>query len=404
MTTVLMVHNLYQQYGGEDSVVAAEVRLLEAHGHRVVCYYRHNDELRSGGAFGKLVAGINTVWAQQSLCDVRTLIATEKPDIAHFHNTFPLISPSVYYACAAAGVPVLQTLHNFRLLCPCSALLREGKVCEECLGRSIAWPAIQHRCYRESYSATAAAAVMVAAHRAMGTWQDKIDTYIALSEFARQKFIDGGLPADRISVKPNFVYSDPGPKRGPGEYALFVGRLSEEKGLRVLLRAWQQLDMDIPLRIAGDGPVKGELQEAISAKDVRGCTLVGSLNSDGVRQAMHGASFLVVPSVWYEGFPVTIAESFACGLPVIASRLGSLSEIVSDGCTGLHFCAGNSEELAAKAKWAWSHPVEMQSMGRTARAEYESKYTAEHYYAHVTRLWNRLGIDSESPRIEKEER
>jgi len=391
---ILMVHNLYQRHGGEDSVVAAEIRMLRAHGHSIVRYLRHNDELLGRGALSVIRAGLETVWAANSFSEVRAMIAEQKPDVAHFHNTFPLISPSAYYACAEAGVPVLQTLHNYRLLCPGAAFQREGKVCQECLGRSVAWPSISHGCYRGNYAATAAVAAMLAAHRALGTWRDKITAYIALSQFARQKFIEGGLPADRISVKPNFVHPDPGRKNGPGEYALFVGRLSEEKGLRVLLKAWEQLHLDIPLHIAGDGPLKNELLGAVSANKIRGCTVLGPLNGAAVLRAMHRARFLIVPSVWFEGFPVTIAEAFACGLPVIASRLGSLPEIVADGCTGVHFSAGNPEELAAKVEWAWTHPSELETLGRNARAEYEAKYTAEINYEYLVGLWNQLGIGS----------
>jgi glycosyltransferase involved in cell wall biosynthesis len=235
---------------------------------------------------------------------------------------------------------------------------------------------------------------MLAAHRTLGTWREKITAYIALSQFARQKFIEGGLPAERIAVKPNFVHPDPGRKRGPGEYALFVGRLSEEKGLRVLLKAWEHLHTDIPLHIAGDGPLKNELQGAISGNKIRGCTALGPLSGADVLRAMQSARVLIVPSVWFEGFPVTIAESFACGLPVIASRLGSLHEIVDDGCTGMHFSAGNPEELAANVEWAWSHPSEIAAMGRNARAEYEAKYTAEINYEFLVGLWNQLGIGS----------
>ena len=386
---VLCIHNGYQQPGGEDAVAAAESQMLGAHGHTVVRYERHNDELRSRRALGALSAGIETVWASRTMREVKALIAKEKPDVAHFHNTFPLISPAAYYACVQAGVPVVQTLHNYRLLCPAATLLRDGKVCEACLGRSVAWPGVVHGCYRGSRAATAAVAAMLAVHRAMGTWREKVDVYIALSEFARRKFIEGGLPAERIVVKPNFVERDPGAKQGAGEYALYVGRLAEEKGLRVLLNAWGRLREPIPLWIAGDGPLMDEIASEIRVKELRGIELMGRLAPEEVVRVMHGARFLVFPSVWFEGFPLTVAEAFACGVPVIASWLGTMAEIVMDGENGLLFAAGDADELAAKVEWGWRLSKEMEEMGRAARREYERKYTAEKNYERLIEIYGR---------------
>jgi glycosyltransferase involved in cell wall biosynthesis len=389
---ILVAHNRYQQRGGEDAMVAAEIRLLEAHGHQVVRYLRENDELKARGPWGKVSAGIETLWSTKSLRQVRSLIQKEKPDVAHFHNIFPLISPAVYHACSQYGVPVVQTLHNYRLICPAATCLRAGRVCEECLGRNVARPAIVHGCYRGSHAATAAVASMLTVHRIMGTWQDKVDLYIALSEFARQKFIAGGLPAERIVVKPNFVEPDPGNRQGKCEYALFVGRLSEEKGIRVLLAACRELHGKIPLRIAGEGPLLNEIEQFLSANGPSGITLVGRLTGTEVIRAMHEARFLVFPSIWFEGFPVSITEAFACGLPVIASRLGSMAEIVADKVTGLHFSAGDSQALAREIDWAWNHPQDMKQMGANARTEYENKYTASRNYELFVGLWNRLGL------------
>jgi len=371
---ILVVHNAYQQRGGECSVVGAEARLLRANGHAVVRYERHNDELRGRGALGEIGAAVGTVWSSRSFREVRELIGKERPDVAHFHNTFPLISPSAYYACAQSGVPVVQTLHNYRLWCPAAKFLRDGKVCEACLGRNVAWPGVVHGCYRGSRPATAAASAMLAVHRGMGSWQTKVDVYIALSEFARRKFIEGGLPADRIVVKPNFVADDLTPRTQPGGYVLFVGRLSEEKGPQLLLSAWRGMHARIPLRIAGDGPLLEKLSREIANSSLAHIELPGHRTPDEVRVLMHGARFLVFPSIWYEGFPMTIAEAFARGLPVVASRLGSMAEIVQQGLTGLHFEPGAASDLAAKVEWAWNHPEELARMGRAARAEYEAKY------------------------------
>jgi glycosyltransferase involved in cell wall biosynthesis len=293
----------------------------------------------------------------------------------------------------------VQTLHNYRLLCPGGLFLRDGKVCEECLGRSVPWPGVAHACYRQSRPATAAIATMHAAHRAMGTWQEKVDLYIALSEFARHKFMEGGLPPDRIVVKPNFVDPDPGPKQDDGAYALFVGRLSKEKGLSVLLSAWKRLRAAIPLRIAGDGPLMGEITNGAGAKDIRDVQLLGQITPNAIASLMRGARFLVLPSITYENFPMTVAEAFACGVPVIASRLGSLAEIVTDGLNGLHFSPGDPDDLAAKVDWAWKNPRELDEFGRAGRKEFEEKCCASSNYKRLMQIYalamERRGVSAE---------
>ena len=386
---ILVAHNAYQKHGGEDVVVEAEGRLLTDHGHNVVRYPRRNDELQARGLLGMIAAGIETVWSAASARELAAILAKEKPHVVHFHNIFPLISPAAYYACADAGVPVVQTLHNYRLLCPGANFLRDGRVCEECLGRSVPWPGVVHGCYREGRAASTAVATMIAVHRGMNTWREKVGVYIALSEFARRKFIEGGLPGERIVVKPNFVDPDPGLKCAAGEYALYVGRLSVEKGLRVLLGAWSRLRERIPLRIAGDGPLQEELATEIKTKRLPGVRLLGRLAPSEILSLMQGARFLALPSVCYENFPLAVAEAFACGLPVIASRLGSMAEIIMDGNTGMHVTPGDSAELAAKADWAWRNPGKLQELGKAGRQEYVSKYRPEQNYSRLMEIFER---------------
>jgi glycosyltransferase involved in cell wall biosynthesis len=384
---ILVVHNVYQQRGGEEAVVAAETRLLEKSGHAVVRFERHNDELREHGATSRIGTAIDVVWSSRSFREIAELIAKANPDVAHFHNTFPLISPSAYYACAQSGVPTVQTLHNYRLLCPAAKFMRDGEVCESCLGRTAAWPGIVHACYRESRAATAVTAAMLAVHQRLGTWQNKVDVYVALSEFARQKFIAGGLPPERIVVKPNFVAGGLAPKTQSGDYVLFVGRLSEEKGPQLLVSAWRRMHNRIPLRIAGDGPLLERLRREISESSLDHIQLIGRRTPDEIRELMQGARMLVFPSIWYEGFPITIAESFAYGLPVIASRLGSTAEIVKHGINGLHFDPGSTTDLATKVEWAWTHPEELAPMGRAAHAEYEKKYQPSANYEMLMNIY-----------------
>jgi glycosyltransferase involved in cell wall biosynthesis len=390
---ILLVHERYRQRGGEDAVADAEAELLERNGHSVAYYSRHNDELAGHGLLETLSAGMDTVWASKSYRDMGSLVEKHRPEIAHFHNTFPMISPSAYYACARRGIPVVQTLHNYRLVCPGATFLRDGRVCESCLGKGMAWRAIAHACYRGSRAASSAAVAMLATHRALGTWQTKVDAYIALSEFARGKFVSGGLPPERIVVKPNFVHPDPGrgtATRQPGRYGLFVGRLSKEKGLRGLLAAWKLLARSIPLFILGDGPMRDEIATEIRELGLTQVTLLGSVSREEVFRWMRDAGFLVCPSHWFEGCPLVILEAFACGVPVIATGHGPTAEMVDHGRTGLHVGPGNDADLAAKVEWAWTHPAEMETMRVAVRREFEVKYSAERNYGQLLELYKRL--------------
>ena len=388
---ILLVHERYQQRGGEDAVAEAEAALLERNGHRVFYYSRYNSELAKAGLLETISAGIGAVWAPKSFHDMDELIEKDKPEVAHFHNTLPLISPSAYYACARRGVPVVQTLHNYRLVCPGATLLREGRVCEACLGKRVAWRAVAHACYRGSRPASAAVAALLTTHGVLRTWQSKVDAYIALSEFARGKFASGGLPRQRIVVKPNFVHPDPGPvqKREPGKYGLFVGRLSEEKGVRILLAAWKHMSRQIPLFILGDGPMRQEIASQIAEAGLTGVRLLGNASREEVFRWMQGARFLVCPSYWFEA-PLVIVEAFACGIPVIATGQDPTAEMVAHNRTGLHFAPGDGADLAAKVEWAWSNRAEMEAMGEAARREFERKYTAERNYGQLVSLYRTL--------------
>jgi glycosyltransferase involved in cell wall biosynthesis len=374
--TVLSIHNFYQQPGGEDHVFATEADLLERQGHRVIRYQDHNHRIGNGA-----IAGLAAIWNHASYRRIQSAISEHRPDVAHFHNTFPLISPAAYYAVRRLGVPVVQKLSNFRLLCPGGIFLRDGQPCEQCLEHRSLRPALTHKCYRGSRAATAAVIGMLAAHRAVGTWERMVDVYIALSEFARRKFIEGGLPAARIVVKGNCVTPDPGPGQGNGAYALFVGRLSEEKGIATLAEAWRRLP-DIPLRIAGDGPLN-------QTKWPAGVTWLGHQSRDEVIGLMKNAAVLVFPSVCYECAPLTILEAFACGLPVIASDVGSVPEFVADGRNGFLFRPGDADDLARQVRRAFEHPTEMKAMRTAARREFETKHTAQVNYTALLEIYDR---------------
>lgn len=385
---ILLVHNRYQQFGGEDAVFEAERNLLAAHGHELVVYERSNTEIGSS-VLSKLSAARRTLWASDSAAALSALIRRHRPELAHFTNTFPLISPSAYAACGDAGVPVVQNVQNYRLICPAASLFRDGHVCEECVGRRAPWPGVVHRCYQRSVAGTATVAAMLTLHRELGTWDRRIDLYVAASEFMRRKLIQGGLPAQRVAAKPNFLQDDPGPRSQPGEYALFVGRLSPEKGLSTLLEAWKQLP-NVPLKIAGTGPLLGWCRDTIAALNRRDIELCGFLQLSEVYELMAGARFLVVPSTWYEGFPTAIVQALARGVPVLASNIGGLPETIDDGISGVLFEAGNANALTAEARWLWEHPHHTEHMGRAARARFEREFSASRNYELLMALYARV--------------
>lgn len=379
---VLVVHNAYQLRGGEDSVVESELALLHEHGHEVDLLLRHNDDVN--GLPGLSVAR-QTLWSSETLIAMQRRIAMFRPDVIHVHNTLPLVSPSVFWAADRAGVPVVQTLHNFRLMCPQATFLRDGRVCEDCLGR-VPWPALKHRCYRGSVVQTGAVTAMVMLHRGLGTWQGKVTRYIALNEFCRGKFIEGGLPAERMDVKPNFVDHLTQPQWRERSGGLYVGRLSVEKGVATLIEAMQAHPAH-GIQVVGSGPLEGDLATATAG------VWLGVRPLAEVLQRLSSAAFLVLPSACYEGFPRTLVEAYACGVPVIASRHGSLKELVHEGRTGLLFEPGDAAGLVKCIRWAQAHPEAMLDMGRAARAEYELRYTPQRNHEQLTAIYRRAISD-----------
>ncbi|MEQ9619035.1 MAG: glycosyltransferase family 4 protein [Deltaproteobacteria bacterium] len=384
---VLIVHNYYKQPGGEDNVFAAEAKLLRQCGNDVVEYTDKNKRIDN---MNPIYSAASTLWSKNSKRKISELIERTKPDIAHFHNTFLLISPSAYYACKEANVPVIQSLHNPRLLCPAASFYRSGAPCDDCLGKNPPWPGILHACYHNSRVQTAIVASMLTLHRWLKTWEKKVDTYIVFTEFYKRKFIEGGLPGDKIAIKPHFLDPDPGCRaHGPGDYALFVGRFDEVKGIYTLLNAWKHTK-NIPLKIVGRGDLGGDIKNYLSKNPSIPIEIIGQLGKRKVFEFMKNARFLIWPSEgYYETFGLVAIEAFACGVPVIASRIGTLAENVKDGHTGLHFTPGDAEDLSAKVNWAWSNPDKMTQMGRTARKEYETRYTAEKNYKMLLDIYER---------------
>ncbi|MCT7972274.1 glycosyltransferase [Laspinema olomoucense] len=380
---ILQLHNFYKISGGEDVVVRAEKNVLEAHGNSVALLDVDNDAIAS--KFSQAMTAVNAIYSHASKQRVLQEINRFRPDIVHVHNFFPLLSPAVYDACREARVPVVQTLHNFRLFCSNSFFYRDGKVCEDCMGKFFPTPAVVHACYRDSHVGSAVVGTMQTVHRIRGTWRDRVERYIALTDFARNKFIEGGLPANKITVKPNFVSVDPGCGEGRGDYALFVGRLSPEKGIETLITAWEKLGDRIGLKIIGDGPLSPTVEQA--ATRIPGVEWMGRQSQNQLQALLKNAQVLIFPSLWYETFGLVVIEAYAAGVPVIASNLGTMSLLIDPGRTGLLFRAGDAQDLQERVEWMLSHPQEVKKMRQEARREFESKYTATQNYQQLMEIY-----------------
>jgi glycosyltransferase involved in cell wall biosynthesis len=379
---ILSVHNYYQIRGGEDESCEAEKRILQEMGHQVEVYEENNNRLTD---IGLARLAFKTIWSVESYEILSRRLRELKYNVVHVQNSFPLISPSVYYAAKAENVPVIQTLRNYRLLCPNALFFRNGRVCEDCLGQPVPWPGVIHNCYRQSRMASAGVATMLTVHRTLRTWTKMVDVYIALTQFAREKFIQGGLPAEKIVVKPNFVHPDPGYGMGGGGYALYVGRLSVEKGIDTLLAAWERLGRRISLKIVGDGPLASQVVEA--ATRLPQVEWLGRRSMAEVYALMGEATVLVFPSKWYETFGRVAVEAFAKGTPVIAANLGAIAELIEHGRTGFLFHPGDVEDLTAKVEWVLTHPGELAQMRQEVRAEFEAKYTAAENYRRLMEIY-----------------
>jgi glycosyltransferase involved in cell wall biosynthesis len=367
---ILMLHNRYLVPGGEDQSAAAEANMLQQQGCFVELLEEDNRRVEQ---LGKAKTAVRTIWSSESFHRIHNKLRTGKFDVLHVQNFFPLWSPSIYYAAAKCNIPVVQTLRNYRLMCVNAVFFRDSHVCEDCLGKRFAWPGILHACYRDSRAGSAVVASMNGIHHLAGTWRTKIHVYVALTEFARNKYIAGGLPAEKIVVKPNFVYPSPQPGVGQGRYALFVGRLSPEKGIATLLKAWQAAANVLPLKIVGDGPSSDIVE--VAARENPAIEYLGRRSSDEVAQLMGRAEFLVFPTECYEGMPRTVIESFAVGTPVIASNIGSTATMVVPGETGFHFTPGNVAELRERVEWCSRNLDQLRAMRSKARQAFESNYT-----------------------------
>jgi glycosyltransferase involved in cell wall biosynthesis len=381
MMRLLILHNFYQQPGGEDTVFEAESALLGAHGHEVIRYTVNNDAINR---FNIPKVLLDTFWSRKQYREVRDLIRSRRPDVVHLHNFFPLLSPSVIHAARAEGVPVVMSLHNARLLCPQATFFRQGKLCTECLGKRFAWPGVVHECYHNSVLATATVAGMSAYHNWLGTWRTAVNRFVVFTPRWKDLFVQGGIPADKITIKPHFVDADPGPVQPSAGYALFVGRLDPEKGIMALLTAWRKMaeqGLRIPLKIRGAGKMESEVTKAIRYGGLEHVEVIPWLERHSLQNLVRKAAFSVWPSEGYcETFGLVAIESLAAGVPVIASRIGTGEDLISNGETGVHFTPGDAVDLANKVTQLWQNPQRLEAMRDLARQAYLKDYTAERNY------------------------
>ena len=375
---ILIVHNQYQQSGGEDAVVETEYALLKKFNEEVRLYKRSNTEITQYSFLQKINFVLNISWSHSAYRTMKKILREFRPEVVHFHNIFFVLTPSVFWACQEENIPVVQSQHNFRLRCANGLFFRNNHVCENCLKGSL-WQAVVHRCYKNSRMITAMVTWMMDRNWRRGTWRNMVNCYITATEFTRQKLIQAGIPGEKIVVKPNFVGGNlEKPQRRP-DYALYVGRLSLEKGVRVLLQTWKSLP-DIPLKIMGQGPLLKELKKFVKDHNMQQVEFLGFVSEERFAQYMSGAKFVVVPSLCYENFPRIIAEAYAFGIPIVASRLGTMRDLVLDFQTGRLFEPGNTDDLVEKVRWLNSHQAELNQMSRKAYEEYEQKYSGKKNY------------------------
>ena len=378
---LLVVHNFYgsEAPSGENKVFHAEKTLLRSHGHWVEEFTRRSDEIRSRGLRGKLRGAMATPWSRRSAKDLRDHVERMRPDVVHVHNTFPLISPSIFHAIGHRAARVL-TLHNYRLFCAAAIPMRDGRVCTDCLDSRSVLPALRHGCYRDSRAATVPLAAGVALHRALGTWSNHVEAFISLTDFQRELISRSGLPAAKVRVKPNFYPGRPTviPWQERESSVVFAGRLTAEKGVSNLVRAWKLWGEEAPqLEMVGDGDLRPKLEQMAAGLPVR---FLGQVAGTQAQERIARARLLVLPSECFEGFPMVIQEAFAFGTPVAVARIGPLPSIVENGEKGLVFESANPDSLLHEVQTAWKSNGLLERLARAARAEFETKYTEDANY------------------------
>lgn len=390
---ILQVHNFYRIPGGEDVVVRNEKRLLEEHGHRVYTYYRSNKELEKKSIIGKLVLPFTSVYSFKTMREVKKLIKDHHIDIVHVHNTLTMVSPSVFYAAFACKVPVVQTLHNFRMLCPAGSFFRGNVICEECVTKGMRC-AVKYKCYRNSKIQTIVSAMILWVHRKLGTYK-KVN-FICLTEFNRQKLldaIDSGtkkgkiVNASKVFIKPNFTFAEeivPNAEKGEEEYFLFAGRVEALKGADIAIKAFEQIP-DKQLYIAGDGPLMEEMQNYVRTHNIKNIRFLGYLQKEEMSQKFYHAKAVIMTSQCYEAFAMTIAEAYSYGVPVIAGRVGNMDGMVNEGETGVKFIYNSADDLAKKIQEF--EKMDIAVLKENARNFYQMRLRPEDNYQKLMEIY-----------------
>lgn len=370
---VLIVHNYYQIPGGEDTVVANEKKMLEEHGHKVILYSRNNGELKQISTLQKLVLPITTIFNPRTYKEIKRIIKAESIDIVHVHNTLNLVSPAVYYAARTMKIPVVQTVHNFRLLCPGATFYRDGHICEDCVARGV-WCAVKHKCYRGSRMQTLACALSTWFHRMIGIY-GKIN-YICLTEFNKNKLLElKQIKPEKVFVKPNFVESKDGfvPEEKRENLFIFAGRLDKLKGVDILFEAWKRMGDTAPkLVVCGIGPMDEWCKLFIKQNRVN-IEMRGFVPNEEAKKLIGNSKALILPTQWYEGFPMSIVEAFSVGTPVVCSDLGNAGSIIEEGVTGCKFRSDSVDDLILAVN-------RCHGLHESTLREYQKKYTSENNY------------------------
>lgn len=387
---ILLVHNFYGSAApsGENHVFEAERTMLEQRGHEVQAFTRHSDEIRFNGTWGVAKGACSTPWNPWMANSLRRFVENFQPDVVHVHNTFPLLSPAIFHAIGTRAACVL-TLHNYRIFCPAGIPMRAGKVCTECLDCKSPLPSLKFGCYRRNHLATVPLAISVGLHRLLETWTRKVDGFINLSVFQQQRMVEAGLPRSKCHVKANFFPGQPNvtpwSKRKP--YVVFVGRLSAEKGVHNLLRAWQSWGKEAPeLRLVGDGELKQQLERMSVGLPVR---FLGQIPPSRAQSQIAQARLLVLPSEWFETFGLVVMEALALGTPAAVSNLGSLPSIVKDGESGVVFQPADPDSLLNTVRNVWKTPGLLEKYGKVAREIFEDKYTESVNYNKLMAIYEK---------------
>lgn len=397
---ILIVHNYYQIPGGEDTVVANEKALLEEHGHKVLLYTRHNQELKKLGFLGKLLLPLYTLYSPRTYREVKSLIQREQIDVLHVHNTLNLISPSVYYAGFRSHIPVLQTMHNFRLLCPGAEFYRQGQICEDCLrckGKSGLRKALKYRCYRGSRMQTLASILLLKLHRSLGTYGRLY--YICLTQFNKGKLLELNrklpkrkqIQEARVFVKPNFTIEKTSIESNicqKKDYYIYVGRLEIIKGIWTIVEAMATLPYE--LRILGTGTQQKQVEAYLKEKNLTNIKLLGFVDAEEKHRLIAGAKAMLVAPQWYETFGMTVIESFACHTPVLVGDLGNAADLVQEGVTGMHFSYQDAQDLRRVLQaFEALPPAKREEMGENAYRRYQENYSKESNYHQLLDIYRK---------------